>query len=236
MDGVRVADRAGSDLARPRVPDQDARRRAARLRARRRLAADAVRGLHARTPRPGRARPGDRSPAPIPTAPCRVHRRPPPHHRQPARRRPRDPWRAVRPLRDHRGTRPRRGRSRRRRQPRRDRQPAARRDPVRHPRHPWLAELRRLAGQRHQHPSADLLRLVAARLDVGPAPGRRPGGRGRADLPDRAGALAFLQRDQDDPPRDRPAARRSRTTSTRRRAAAVAAGCGSSRARARRAG
>ena len=109
MDGVRVADRAGSDLTRPRVPDHDARQRhAARLRARRRLATDAVRGLQP-VPR-GRA---GRDRATVHRHQSRRHRvrvrrHPPPHHRQPARRRPRDPRRAVRPLRDHRGARPRR--------------------------------------------------------------------------------------------------------------------------------
>ena len=51
----------------------------------------------------------------------------------------------------------------------------------------WLAQLRRLAGLRHQHPSADLLRLAEAGLAGGGAPGGGADRRGPADLRDRNG-------------------------------------------------
>ena len=81
---------------------------------------------------------------------------------------------------------------RRRRQRRRHRQPAARRAAVRHPRHARLADLRRLAGQRHEHAPAGLLRVAGADVEGGGAAGRCPGGRGPTDMRDRAAKGALL--------------------------------------------
>ena len=112
----------------------------------------------------------------------RLRRPPPPHHRQPARRRRGCLRRSVRPLgiaealghdADFHGADGSR---------RRHRQPAAKRAPVRHPRHPRLADLRRLADARHEHPPAGLLGVARAGVEGGGEAGGGPDGRGPADL------------------------------------------------------
>ena len=99
---------------------------------------------------------------------------------------------------------------------------------VRHPRHPRLADASPAGRPTTPTPTSRSTTVAPAGLDVGPAAGRRPDGRGPADLPDRADALALVQRDAHDQARGRTSSTACRTTSTPRAAGPAAAGSASS--------